>query len=97
MIVFGDAELHTAAGNLFIFKLYQSEQWKKCTLIDTLLPVLILIDPFKKEIHRVFDCFQVRLSCTIAAFNRLAQWNGLPINEDSFVPLSIAEFILYPD
>jgi hypothetical protein len=44
-----------------------------------------------------FDYFQARLSCTTDAFNRLAQWNGLPVSEDGFVPLSIAEFSLYPD
>jgi hypothetical protein len=34
------------------------------------------------------------LAFTLAAFNVLAQWDGLPVNEDGFVPLSIAEFSL---
>ncbi len=53
-----------------------------------------MVNHFKKVGHRVWEYFQMRLAFTMAAFNVLAQWHGLPAREDGFVPLSIAEFSL---
>ena len=38
--------------------------------------------------------FKTRLAFTMALFNLLVQWDGLPSNSDGFVPLSIAQFTL---
>src|SRR5262245_32183666 len=40
--------------------------------------------------HRGWEYFQARLAFTMAAFNVLVQWYGLPPNASGFVPLSIA-------
>ena len=48
----------------------------------------------KKVTHRVAAYVQARLAFTMAAFTVLAQWYGLPADEDGFVRLSIAEFSL---
>ena len=42
--------------------------------------------------YRVY--FKTRLAFTIAVFNLLVQWDGLPVDADGFVPLSIAQFTL---
>ena len=63
-------------------------------LIETVLSMLIVINHFKKVMHRVWEYFQARLAFTMAVFNVLVQWHGLPVDEEGFVPLSIAEFSL---
>jgi hypothetical protein len=61
-------------------------------LIETVLSMLTVICHFKKVMHRVWTYFQARLAFTMAAFNVLVQWQGLPPDAQGFVPLSIAEF-----
>ena len=56
--------------------------------------MLTLVSHFKKVMHRVWEYFQARLAFTMAAFNVLVQWHGLPADEHGFVSLSIAEFSL---
>jgi len=63
-------------------------------LVETVLSMLTLVTHFKKVMHRVWAYFQMRLAFTMAAFNLLVQWDGLPADEDGFVPLSIADFSL---
>ena len=45
----------------------------------------------KKVRHRCWAYFKTRLGFTMALFNLLVQWDGLPADEDGFVPLSIAK------
>ena len=47
----------------------------------------------EESIASVLDLFQ-DTAFTMAVFNLLVQWDGLPANEDGFVPLSIAQFTL---
>jgi hypothetical protein len=63
-------------------------------LIETVLSMLTVISHFKKVMHRVWEYFQARLACTMAVFHVLVQWHGFPVDEEGFVPLSIAEFSL---
>jgi hypothetical protein len=49
---------------------------------------------FKRISHRVWEYFKARLAFTMAAFNLLAQWNGLKPDENGVIRLSIAEFSL---
>ena len=60
-------------------------------LIETVLSMLSMVTHLKKVMHRVWDYFQARLAFTLAAFNVLALWDGLPVEGNGFVPLSIAE------
>jgi hypothetical protein len=64
-------------------------------IIETVLSMLTTISHLKKVSHRVATYVQTRLAFTMAVFNLLAQWDGLPADEDGFVPPSIAEFSLY--
>jgi hypothetical protein len=48
----------------------------------------------QKGMHRVWEYVHARRACTMAAFNMLVQWHGLPTDAQGFVPLSSAEFSL---
>ncbi|HWP45727.1 MAG TPA: hypothetical protein VNM22_01075, partial [Candidatus Limnocylindrales bacterium] len=63
-------------------------------LIESVFSMLTLVSHFKKVMHRVWEYFQARLAFTMAMFNVLVQWDGLQVNEDGFIPLSIARFSL---
>lgn len=68
--------------------------WNTRMLVETVLSMLNGGCHLKKVAHRVAAYFQSRLAFTMAAFNLLAQWHGLPADEEGFVRLSIAEFSL---
>ena len=63
-------------------------------LIETILSMLTLVCHFKKVMHRRWNYFKTRVGFTMALFNILVQWDGLSIEDDGFVPLSIAQFSL---
>ena len=94
MIVFSDTGFHSKEGVPPNLKVCQPYQWNDRMLIETVLSMQTVINHFKKVGHRVWKYFQMRLAFTMAAFNVLVQWHGLPAREDGFVPLSIAQFSL---
>lgn len=63
------------------------------SVADKTVLSLLTVD-FKKVLHRRWDYFKTRVSFTIVLFNLLVQWEGLPINQNRFVPLSTAQFSL---
>ena len=65
--------------------------------IETVFLMLTLVNHFKEVMHRVWECFQMRLAFTMAAFNVLAPRCGLVPDEDGCVHLSVAEFSLSVD
>ncbi len=94
MIVFSDTGFHSRKGDPPNLKVCPPYHWNDRMLIETILSMYTVINHFKKVGHRVWEYFQMRLAFTLAAFNVLVQWHGLPADEDGFVPLSIAEFSL---
>jgi hypothetical protein len=94
MIILGDLAFHAAAGDPANLKLCARGEWNDRMLIETVLSMLTLVSHFKKVMHRVWEYFEARLAFTMAAFNVLVQWHGLPVDEHGFVSLSIAEFSL---
>ena len=92
MVIFADTGLQAATGDPQNLKICQRGEHNERMLVETVLSMLTLVAHFKKVLHRVWAYFQMRLAFTMAAFNLLVQWNGLPADEDGFVPLSIAEF-----
>jgi len=94
MIVLSDTGFHAAAGDPSHLKLCHRGEWHDRILIETVLSMLTLVNHAKKMMHRVWDYFEARLAFTLAAFNVLVQWDGLPVTAGGFVPLSIAEFSL---
>ena len=55
--------------------------------------MLTLVCHFKKVMHRRWSYFKTRVGFTMALVNLLVQY-GLSIDDDGFVPLSIAQFSL---
>jgi hypothetical protein len=94
MVVFSDTGFHAQAGDPPNLKVCRRFHWNERMLIETVLSMCTLVAHFKKVSHRVWAYFQMRLAFTVAIFNVLVQWHGLPADPDGFVPLSIAEFSL---
>ena len=71
-----------------------SGEWNARMLVETILSMLTLVCHFLKVMHRHSSYFKTRVGFTMALFNLLVQRDGLPIHNDGFVPLSIAQFSL---
>jgi hypothetical protein len=93
-VVLSETALHAATGDPANLKLCKRGEWNDRMRVETVWSMLTLVHHCKKVRHRVWAYFQARLAFTMATFTVLAQWYGLPVNEDGFVPLSIAEFSL---
>ena len=94
MLVLADTGFHAAEGDPSNLKLCRRGEWNTRMLVETVLSMLTGVCHLKKVAHRVEAYFQARLAFTMAAFNLVAQWHGLPADEEGFVKLSIAEFSL---
>ena len=94
MLILSDHGFFSKAGNPRNLKVCQSGTWYVRIIIETVLSMLTTICHFKHIGHRVWAYFQARLAFTMAAFNILAQWNGLKPDDRGFVHLTIAEFSL---
>jgi hypothetical protein len=94
MIVLSDTSFHSKAGDPPNLKICERGEWNDRMLIETVLSMLTTVSHFKKIAHRVWEYFQGHLAFAMAAFNILAQWDGLKPDKNGFVPLSIAEFSL---
>ena len=75
-------------------RICQPGQWNDRMVIETILSMLTRVCHLKKVTHRCWHSFKTRLAFTMAVFNLLVQWDGLPVEADGFVPLSIARFTL---
>ena len=93
-VVFGDQGFHAAEGDPSNYKLCRRGEQNQRMVVETVFSMLTGISHLKKVAHRVDAYLRARLAFTVAAFNLLVQWYGLPPNDDGFVPLSIAEFNL---
>jgi hypothetical protein len=94
MVVLADTALHAKAGDPPNLKLCPRGTWNDRMLVETVLSMLTTVCHLKKILHRAWPYFYARLAFTLAAFNLLVQWHGLPPDEHGFVHLSIAEFSL---
>ena len=63
-------------------------------MIETVLSMLHTVCHIKHMAHRVWSYLQARLAFCMAAFNLLAQWDGLHPDASGRVHLSIARFSL---
>lgn len=59
---------------------------------ETTFSMLTLVCKFKRMRHRVWGYFRARLTFTMAAFNLLAQWDGMEPDQTDFVHRTIARF-----
>ena len=94
MVVFADVHFSKKGWDPPNLRLCRRGEWNDRMIVETVLSMLTLVCHFKKVMHRVWAYFKSRLGYTMAMFNLLVQWHGLPPDDDGFVHLSIAEFSL---
>jgi hypothetical protein len=92
MVVFGDHGFHAAQGDPANLHICPKGQWGGRMVVETVFSLLTRVSRTKQMGHRSWDALAARLAYLLAAFNLLAQWYGLPADEQGFVRLSIAEF-----
>ena len=94
MVLFSDEAFVKKDWHPENLKICKRGEWNTRMIVETVLSILTLVCHFKKVMHRAWTYFKTRVGFTLALFNILVQWYGLPVEEDGFVPLSIAEFSL---
>ena len=94
MIVLTDANFVRAEGNPPNMKVCPRGTWNERMLVETFFSMLTTVCHCKKMLHRVWRYFTMRLAFTVALFNVLAQWDGLPLDEHGCAHRSIAQFSL---
>ena len=92
MIVLSDQGFHAKAGDPANLKVCPRNTWSERMVLETVFSMLTRISRFKQQTHRAWAHFTAHLGLAMAAFNLLAQWQGVQPDENGFVPLSIAEF-----
>ena len=68
--------------------------WNDRILIETVLSMLTHTCRLKKVGHRVWSGLKARLAFVLAAFNLCSLWNGVQIDEEGFVTLSMLQVAL---
>jgi hypothetical protein len=68
--------------------------WNDRMVVETVHSMLTGTCRIKKLAHRAWAYLNARLAFCLAAFNLLAQWDGLMPDENGFVSLSLARFCL---
>jgi hypothetical protein len=94
MVVLTDNGFHGTTGDPPNMKVCKPRTWDVRMVVETVLSMLTVVSHFKRIGHRVWRYFVARLAYTMAAFNVLAEWHGLPPDDNGFVHLSIAQFSL---
>jgi hypothetical protein len=94
MIVLTDPNFVRAQGNPANLKVCARGTWNDRMLVETLFSMLTTVCHLKKVLHRVWRYFTMRLAFTMALFNVLVQWDGLPLDAHGAAHRSIALFSL---
>ena len=90
MIVFTDTNFNDKDGNASNMKVCPRGTWNGRMVVESVFSMLSNLCHYKKTTQRTWKYFLSKMAYTMAAFNILAQWNGLNPDENGFVPLSIA-------
>ena len=94
MVVFADTTFGCTEDNPSNLKVYPRGAWNDRMLIETIFSMLTQICHSKKATHRAWRYFTMRLAFTVALFNVLVQWDGLPLDAQGRIHRSIAQFSL---
>ncbi len=94
MVVFTDSSFHSAVGDPPNQKACKRGTWNVRMVVETVLSLLTTVCRLKKASQRSWEGLRARLAYTMALFNILATWDGLRVNDDGILHLSIAEFAL---
>ncbi len=94
LVILTDTHFHSRTGDPPNLKGCQRGTWNGRMVIETVLALVTTICQFKKRRQRTWAALHARRAFTMALFNLLVQWDGLPVDEDGNIHLSIAEFSL---
>lgn len=94
MVILGDTGFHSAQHDPANLKLCRRGAWNERMCVETVFSMLTVVCRAKQMRQRVWEYFTARLAYLLAAFNLLAQWDGLRTNEYGFVRLSITQCTL---
>ncbi len=94
MVVFADADFAKVNGFVSNLRVCQCGEWNARMLIEPLLSMLTGVCHLKKVAPQCWAYFKTRFAFTIALFNMWLQWDSLPVDDDGFAPLSIAQLNL---
>ncbi len=94
MVILTDTGFHAKDGDPTNMKPCKRGTWNVRMVVETILSMLTTVCRLKKLSHRTWPAVRSRLAFTMAMFNILVQWNGLPRDADGNIRLSIAEFSL---
>lgn len=94
MVILTDTGFHAKDGDPANMKPCKRGTWNVRMVVETVLSMLTTVCRLKKLSHRTWAALRSRLGFTMALFNILVQWNGLPVDPDGNIRLSIAEFSL---
>ncbi len=94
MIILADTGFHAKVGDPPNLQVCQRGTRNVRMVIETVLGMLTTVCRLKKLSHRTWPALHARLGFTLALFNILVQWDGLPVDADGIIRLSIAQFSL---
>jgi hypothetical protein len=94
MVILTDMAFHGAGGDPPNQKACKRGTWNVRMVVETVLSLLTTVVRLKKLSHRTWHNLRARLAYTMALFNVLVLWDGLPTDEDGNLHFSIAEFAL---
>ncbi len=94
MMVLTDTGLHGKAGDPPNMKRCARGTWNVRMIVETVQAMLTTVCHFKHMSHRCWTQFMARLAFTMTMFNVLVLWDGLQVDTDGVIHLSIAPFSL---
>ena len=94
MVVLTDMGFHARTGDPPNMKPCPRGTWNVRMVVETVLAMLTTVCHFKRHTQRTWRGFMARLAFTMALFNVLVQWDGLPVDDNGVIHLSIAQFSL---
>jgi hypothetical protein len=94
MIILADTGFHATTGDPANMQVCQRGTRNVRMVIETVLSMLTTVCRLKKVSHRTWPALHARLGFTLALFNILVQWDGLPVDADGIIHLSIAPLSL---
>jgi hypothetical protein len=94
MVVLTDSAFHSKEGDPPNQKVCKRGTWNVRMVVETILSLLTTVCRLKKVSQRTWAGLHARLAYTMALFNILVMWDGIPADEHGTIHLSIAQFVL---
>lgn len=94
MVVLTDMAFHSKDGDPANQQACKRGTWNGRMVVETVLSLLTRVVRLKHLSHRSWRNLAARLAYTMALFNVLVQWDGIAVDDDGNIHLSIAEFAL---